>query len=75
MSEIGREARGKKIDVTCVHCRRKFQLPAEVLFDGGSKRCPHCGLDHQSDGSGGKQFDKTINDFRKSMERMNRGRR
>lgn len=75
MSEIGREVRGKKINATCTQCKRKFQFPAEVLFDGGSKRCPHCGCTYRSDGSSGKKFDKTINDFRKSMERINRRHR
>ncbi len=75
MSEIGREVRGKKIDATCVQCKRKFQFPAEVFFDGGSKCRPHCGHKYRDDGSSGKRFDKTINDFRKSMDRLNRRRR
>ncbi len=75
MSEIGREVRGKKIDVTCVQCKRKFKMPAEVAFDRGAARCPHCGLEYRSDGSSGRDFDKTLNDFRRSMARISQHRR
>ncbi len=68
MSELGRMAQGKQIEVTCPNCKRKTKVPAKMLFDGGTAKCPHCGLEFRSDGSGGREADKALNDLRRSLK-------
>ena len=72
MSETGRQARGKSLEVTCVSCRRKFPLPAETFLDGGAVNCPRCGTEYRSDGSAGKGIDRMVKDFGRSLRKHSR---
>lgn len=71
MSEIGRNSRGQ-LTVECLRCGQSFQIAGRTLLDGGDSNCPACGVTYQSDGSAGKEIDKSIDRLRQEIKKINR---
>ncbi len=73
--ELEKNLRGQESDrlIACPNCGTEFRIPGQVLMFGGEMDCPNnCGQSFTFQSDAGDQFASAIEDFRKSLKRINR---
>jgi len=61
-------------EITCPSCKRKFPQRVEDMVPGRSGSCPNCRANIQWTGDDGRKAQKAIDDLKKTIRDLNRGR-
>jgi uncharacterized Zn-finger protein len=56
----------------CPYCGETFNLPMEAVMFGGEVRCPHCQEAYSLSSEAADKLVSGLDDFRKSLEQINR---
>jgi len=59
-----------EIDIKCPNCKRKFTQRVEEMRPGAQRRCPGCDTFIQFTGDDGRQAQKALDDFERTLKNL-----